>query len=211
MILTPLDQRSLPVALERFAATLREGEACRVFARIARIADAERAAGAAATQHHRAALDFAHSFGIATVAGAPESSFSWDGRRLRSDTEAYVLIHEVAHYQLASPERRRVVDFGLGAGPDTGERAAADAAMRLFGLARETEEALASLLGVLWEIELGQPGLASFLDHNWLEGAGRPSAANYFEGMLRRLRMQGFLDAALRPTRHLRSEPDAAE
>jgi hypothetical protein len=211
MILTPLDSARLPAALDRFAASLCCEDARRVFKRIARIENAERASGALAALHHEAALDFAASFGITTMSGAPEAGFSWDGQRLRSDTEAYVLIHEVAHFQLASPARRRVVDFGLGAGPDTGERASADAAMCVFGLARETEEAMASLLGVLWEVELGQPGLASFLDHNWLEGAGRPSTAAYFAAMVGRLRAGGFLDAQLHPTRRLRSEPDDAE
>jgi hypothetical protein len=210
MMLTPIDRESLPAALDLFAATLFDADARRAFARIARLEDAERASGEVAVRHHQAALALARSFGIATVAGMPEAGYSWDGSRLMSDTEAYVIVHEVAHYQLASPARRKIVDFGLGAGPDTGERAAADAATCLFGLARETEEALASLLGVLWEIELGQPGLASFLDHNWLEGVGRGSAASYFAGMVQRLRGDGFVDAAFRPTRRLRGEPDTS-
>src|SRR5262249_14727410 len=100
------------------------------------------------------------------------------------------------------------VDFGLGPGPETGDRAAADHAACVYGIARETEEAMASLLGVLWEAELGQPALASMLDQNWLEGAGGESPAAYFTLMVGRLRDGGFLDAALRPTMTLREEPD---
>jgi hypothetical protein len=145
---------------------------------------------------------------MGALPGSPGTGFSWNGRQLRAETEAYVLVHEVAHFQLAAPARRGIIDFGLGAGPETGDRAAADRAACVFGPARDTEEAMASLLGIAWEVELGQPGLASFLDQNWLEGTGRPSAAAYFEATIRSLRIGGFLDAAVRPTRHLRNEAD---
>jgi hypothetical protein len=59
---------------------------------------------------------------------------------------------------------------------------------------RETDEAEASLLGILWEAALGQPALASFLDQNWLEGLER-SAATHFTEILARLRRRGFGDA----------------
>ena len=60
-------------------------------------------------------------------------------------------------------------------------------------LEREAEEAEASLLGILWEVALGQPALASFLDQNWLEGLER-SAASHFTAVLRRLRLLGVVD-----------------
>jgi hypothetical protein len=208
MILTPLDRASLPEALERFAAALRDPGARALFARLARVEDAERATGAIAEAHHRAAVALAGSFGMGMQSGSPALDFSWDGQRLRTEIEAYILVHEVAHYQLAAPARRTVIDFGLGAGPETGNRDAAERAAVLLGVARESEEALASLLGVVWEVELGQPGLASFLDQNWLEGAGRPSTAAYFEATVRALRDAGFLDAALRPMRRLRCHSD---
>jgi hypothetical protein len=210
MILTPVAAHSLPDLLAGFGESLREPEVGGVFARIARPEHAERAAGEAAILHHRQALELAATFGMSILPGPPAAGFSWNGTHLRSDTEAYVLVHEVAHFQLASPSRRHMIDFGLGAGPETGERETADRAARIVGLARETEEAMASLLGVLWEVELDQPALASFLDQNWLEGAGRPGAGAYFETVLGRLRAGGFLDADLRPTRHLRNEPDVA-
>ncbi|MGB8841127.1 MAG: hypothetical protein WCC64_08630, partial [Aliidongia sp.] len=107
--------------------------------------------------------------------------------------------HEVAHYQLASPERRDLPDFGLGAGPETGRIATADAALRLDGLAREYEEQMASLLGILWEIELGQPGIEAFQEQNWLEGAGRPGAADFFAATLGRLSDYQLIDQEGRP------------
>lgn len=210
MILTPIAVETLPDTLARFARSLSEAEISRVFARIARSHDAERAIGVVAAAHHRDALALAAQFGMEVLPGSPAEGFSWDGQHLRTATEAYVLIHEVAHFQLAAPARRYMIDFGLGAGPETGNRTAADRAACLLGLARENEEAMASLLGILWEAELGHPALASFLDQNWLEGAGRPGAASYFETMVRRLRASRFLDSDLRPTRHLRTEPDPA-
>jgi hypothetical protein len=208
MILSPIDAAALPALLARFGASLDDASAAAAFWRIARIADRERAAGAQAEADHEAALRLAAEFGMGILPGNPRRDVSWDGFNLRAETEAYVLIHEVAHLQLASPARRRRIDFGLGAGPETGLRAAADRAQCLDGLPREREEARASLLGILWEAELGQPALASLLDQNWLEGAGRRGAAEHFCGTLAGLREEGFLDAEMRPTRRLRQRAD---
>ncbi|MGH6983212.1 MAG: hypothetical protein ACRED7_03265 [Stellaceae bacterium] len=128
---------------------------------------------------------------------------------LRCETEAYVLLHEVAHFQLAAPTRRAQVDFGLGPGPETDDRARASQAQSLFGLAREREEAMASLLGILWEAELGHPALASLLDQNWLEGAGRPGTAAHFVDTVTALERGGFVDRTGRPQMRLRQHADA--
>jgi hypothetical protein len=122
--------------------------------------------------------------------------FNWDGAALNGDTEAYVILHEAAHFVLAPPERRRLVDFGLGPGPDTVDRAAAEAAAQLPLIEREQDEAAASLLGILWEAALGQPALASFLDQNWLEGLER-SASAHFTAVLSRLHRLGVVPAGL--------------
>ena len=144
---------------------------------------------------------------MAVLPGSPALDFAWSGQALRSDTEAYVLLHEVAHFQLAPAERRGAIDFGLGTGPETGNRDAAERAASVFGLAREAEEAMASLLGVLWEVELGQPGFASFLDQNWLEGAARPGAAAHFCAVLATLKERGLVDADGRPRLRLARPP----
>lgn len=208
MMLTPIDPDRLPAVLQRLDAGLGEGRTRRVFRRIARPMDAARAAGAEALSHHQDALAVAAGVGITVRPGSPRLDFSWDGAALRGDTEAYVLLHEVAHFQLAAPERRLRIDFGLGAGPETGDRAAAAAAASLFGLAAEREEAMASLLGILWEAELGHPALASFLDQNWLEGAERPGTAAHFRAVLAALEEGGFVTRLGRPTLRKRTAPD---
>jgi hypothetical protein len=211
MILTPIAPEHLPARIACADATLPDAACRAVFRRIARRDDASRATGATAVAHHRAALDILTRLGMGLAPGAPNAGFSWDGRAARCDTEAYVLLHEAAHFQLAAPARRHIVDFGLGPGPETGRREAASRAARLAGIAVEREEARASLLGILWEVELEQPGLASFLDQNWLEGAGGPGMAAHFDATLTALRRGGFIDAAGRPALTLRQAPDTVE
>jgi len=212
MILSPIDNERLPAVLDRFAAALGEdGEPRMVFQRIAARHDAARARTDTAARHHGEALDVLGGLGMALQRGAPSLDFSWNGHVVRCDTEAYVLLHEAAHFQLAAPARRRCIDFGLGPGPETGDRATAARAARLAGLALEREEAMASLLGILWEVELRHPALASFLDQNWLEGAERPAAAAHFRKVLAALKAGGFVTADGRPTRRLRDERDPVE
>jgi hypothetical protein len=210
MILTDIARKDLPGVIERFAALL-EPPARAAFRRIANPAKAARAEGAEAERHHATACDLARNFGMPLLPGSPTIDYAWTGAALRRDTEAYVLLHEVAHFQLAPRERRHAIDFGLGPGPETGDRDGAERAATVFGLEREAEEAMASLLGVLWEIELGQPGFASFLDQNWLEGADRPSAAQHFTAVLAALQQRGLVDDDGRPVRTATSAAIAGE
>jgi hypothetical protein len=192
MILTPIPRNCLQAALDRFQMQLHEAAARAAFARI-RATAAERAKGAAAERHRQQALALARRGGIAIHPTGTHCPFNWDGTALDGDTEAYVILHEVAHFVLAPPERRRLVDFGLGPGPDTAERAIAERAAVLPIGERDADEAAASLLGILWEAALDQPALASFLDQNWLEGLER-SAAPHFTAVLRRLRQLGVIE-----------------
>lgn len=206
MILTPIDSDALPFVLDQFAARLVE-PARGIFRRIADPRAAQRASGAEAAAHHAVALELAASLGMGILPGSPLLDFGWNGSALRGATEAYVLLHEIAHFQVAHQERRALVDFGLGPGPETGDAAAATRAATLFGVEREREEALASLLGILWEVEFGQPALASFLDQNWLEGAGKPEAAAHFTTVLDQLRRLDLIDPAGRPRAKLADRP----
>ncbi|HXP06369.1 MAG TPA: hypothetical protein VN808_19810 [Stellaceae bacterium] len=189
MILTPIPAEQLDAALDRLAGGLTTREARAALATI-RTTSADRAAGAEAERHRLAALDFARAHGIAVHPQGTACAYNWDGAALDGATEAYVILHEVAHYLLAPPERRALPDFGLGPGPDTRDRDGAERTASVALLDREADEATASLLGILWEAELGQPALASFLDQNWLEGLER-SAVAHFSAVAKRLLARG--------------------
>ncbi|MGD9616361.1 MAG: hypothetical protein AB7H90_13780 [Alphaproteobacteria bacterium] len=192
MILTPIPPERLDAALDRFAAGLTDPAAQAAFGRI-RATAPDRAAGESAERHRSEALALARVCGMTVHPPETRPGFNWDGRALDGDTEAYVILHEIAHFLLASPERRRLPDFGLGPGPDTTRREAAERASIVKLLEREEDEAAASLLGILWEAALGQPALASFLDQNWLEGLDR-SAAAHFTTVLRRVIRLGLVE-----------------
>jgi hypothetical protein len=189
VILTPIAADEIDAALDRFAAGLATPQACAAFALI-RATSPERAEGAEAERDRLAALAFARERSLTVYPAGTACAYNWDGAALDGATEAYVILHEVAHYVLAPAERRALPDFGLGPGPDTRDRAGAERVAALPPLEREADEAAASLLGILWEAELGQPALASFLDQNWLEGLGH-SAAAHFTTMLQGLTAAG--------------------
>ena len=197
MILTPIPPEALEATLDRFMGLLTDRSARAVFRRI-RVTSPDRAVGQEAEQHRLAALSIAHAFGLATYPEGMLCKFNWDGVALLGATEAYVILHEVAHFALAPPERRGLVEFGLGPGPDTLDRVAAERAATLPPPEREADEAAASLLGIFWEAALGQPALASFLDQNWLEGLDR-SAPEHFTAVLETLRRRGVLSAVGMP------------
>jgi hypothetical protein len=199
MILTPISDGRLAETLDRFAAGLTDERAKSAFARI-RATSHERAAGEEAERHRREALAMARGFGMPVYPEGTACAFNWDGAALDGATEAYVILHEIAHFVLAPPVRRALPDFGLGPGPDTRERQAAERAIAVTLAAREADETAASLLGILWEAALGQPALASFLDQNWLEGLDRSAAAHFAE-VLAVLRRGGWLARDLHPHR----------
>ena len=157
---------------------------------------------------HAACVELAALIGMKPLMRDPSLSYSWDGSHVSALSEPSVLLHEVAHFQLASPERRGLPDFGLGAGPETGLRDLADAARRLDFQAREAEEAMASLLGMLWEAELGLNAMPAFQEQNWLEGADRPGTAAFFTYVVIRLIDDGFVGSDGTPRLLLRSMPD---
>jgi hypothetical protein len=155
MMLTPIPRDRLGAALDRFAAQLDEPAVRSTFASI-RATSCERASGTDAERHRHQALTVAQRFGAPVYPPGTRTGFNWDGTALDGDTEAYVILHEIAHFVLAPPVRRRLVDFGLGPGPDTSERSAAERATAVPLIEREADEAEASLLGILWEAALGQ-------------------------------------------------------
>jgi hypothetical protein len=188
MILTPIPREELAGTLDRFMVGLSDELSRLVFQRI-RATSPDRVARMMAEGHRLAALSFARDSGMAIHPEGSPCRFNWDGTALNGATEAYVILHEVAHFALAPPTRRKLVEFGLGPGPDTLDRDTAERAAILPRLESEADEAAASLLGIVWEAALGQPALASFLDQNWLEGLDR-SAAGHFAAVVETLRQR---------------------
>ncbi len=199
MILTPISTDRLDAVLTHFADRLADRpRAAAAFARIA--ATWPVTPGTVDTPAQRAdAVALAHSFGVATLDQEPAVAFSWDGRCIRTRSEASVIVHEVAHWLLCAPERRPLPDFGLGAGPETGLKEAANAAFCVSEEQRETEEVLTSLLGILWEAELGQPAILACLEQNWLEGAHRASTVAFFADAVDALHRAGLVGHEGRP------------
>jgi len=184
MRLTPIDRKTLGRALAHFASYLAPDTPAR--AAFDRIVDTNEGFDEPHdTQAHRqAARDLVTSFGIQMNDAKPATAFSWDGEAISACSEASVLIHELAHWQIVPPSRRGLVDFGLGAGPETGYVTEADAARCTTEAVREHEELMASMLGILWEATLGHPAIHAFIEQNWLETWERPAAGEQFQRII---------------------------
>jgi len=211
MILTPIDSVRLLAVLPRFRESLLgEPLALDVLDRIAfHIPDGDLMRLSTEPDHHRQALDLCRSFGFGIRECDPKDWYTWDGTCVAAGMEPSVIIHEIGHYQCAVEYRRTLPDFGLGAGPETGAgRAAADAVRVVYGAEGDVEEGLSSLLGILWEAELGQPAILAFLEQNWLEGGADPRNVAHFVKMTRTLRDWGLIADDGRPTRQCRAVED---
>lgn len=211
MMLTPINHSTLRPLLPDFSRGLAgDALAAKVFARVtALIPDGDLTSLSTDPGHHAQAVELCRDWGLGIVDTAPQDYFTWDGEAVAIRIEPSVLIHEIGHYQLSSPARRAVIDFGLGAGPETGRKAEAEAVQSLYLPERDVEEALCSLLGILWEAELGQPAVLAFLEQNWMEGGASLHNLAHFRKIVRWLRAMDLIDDAGAPTRRLRTEGDA--
>ena len=208
MILTPVDLSAVPRLIDDFADALAgQPLALKVLGRIRASLAAVDGPDISLSQredHHAQAVELLGRFGLGVLDEDPQDGLTWDGRAVSVRMEPSVIIHEVAHYQIAPADRRHLADFGLGAGPESGDKARGEADRRVFGVDCDREEALASLLGVLWEAELGQPAVLAFLEQNWLEGGANPHNLRHFIRNVTELREGGFIDEDGRPTTRLR-------
>jgi hypothetical protein len=210
MMLTPIDHGTLLPLLPEFSAALvGDPLARKVFERVtAIIPDSDLMTLSTDETHHAQGVELCRLFGFGILDVDPKSHWTWDGENVAIRMEPSVLIHEVAHYQCAAPDRRAVIDFGLGCGPESGKREQADEVQTLFCPERDVEEALCSLLGILWEAELGQPAVLAFLEQNWMEGGASLHNVAHFTKIVRWLRTMELIDDDGRPTRALRQESD---
>ena len=210
MMLTPVDHETLRPLLPEFRGALSDYPlAVKVFDRVtAVIPDGDLMTLSTDERHRADGVELCRQFGFGILDVDPKSHFTWDGQNVAIRMEPSVLIHEVGHYQLAAPERRAVLDFGLGCGPESGKREEADAVQTLFCPERDVEEALCSLLGILWEAELGHPAILAFLEQNWMEGGANLQNVGHFKKIVRWLRDMELIDDDGRPTRNLRGEGD---
>jgi hypothetical protein len=79
---------------------------------------------------------------------------------------------------------------------------------RLFGADTDIEEAVVSLLGILWEARLGQPAVLAFLEQNWLEGGITAHTLAHFQKIVAVLFRHGLIDELACPTWQLRDMED---
>ncbi|CCG40005.1 hypothetical protein [Magnetospirillum molischianum] len=210
MILTPLDHATLDRLAADFDRALVDDPLARsVFARVTALRpEGDLLTLSTDPDQLSQAVDLCRRFGFGILDMSPADHFTWDGTSVAIRIEPSVLVHEIGHYQLAAPARRKVYDFGLGAGPETGRKDEADAVQSLFLPERDVEEGLCSLLGILWEAELGHPAVLAFLEQNWMEGGANLHNVAHFRKVVRWLSEMGLIDTDGCPTMAVREEGD---
>lgn len=130
-----------------------------------------------------------------------DGKIAWTGKFLNtalSVTNTNVL-HDVAHFQLATPIRRRMPDFGLGPSVDS----QGWAPRVIPSNQSDIEENIVSILGILWERELGINHIDTLHDHNWIDRDGKLFSGR-IDLILPWLAKQGYIDANGVPQMKLR-------
>jgi elongation factor P hydroxylase len=93
--------------------------------------------------------------------------YAWDGKDVGcAIMDASNLIHDIAHYALATKESRKSIDFGLGFSPDTDVTDAVEKLIYNYKICGQIE-AKASALGIYWEKKLGLPWESTADFHSW--------------------------------------------
>lgn len=103
----------------------------------------------------------------------PRKSYMYDGKYINCKNQtASNIIHDIAHYALSSKTRRKIVEYGLGAGPETASiniDNANDVAINERVDNYFTNEEKASALGIYWEKKLKLNYKKTYNDHKWYE------------------------------------------
>ena len=97
-------------------------------------------------------------------------SYTWDGSTLTLSKKITVsnVLHELAHYQIASAARRKLPEYGLGLSPESVRRVVPTVKHN----ASEKEERVASILGIIWERNLGFDFRKTLHNHVWIDYRG---------------------------------------
>lgn len=99
----------------------------------------------------------------------------WDTKDVAcKEQDASNIIHDIAHYAIATKKDRRTLDFGLGKGPDSisfskeiGDNVKYE--HNYVYADRSKIEAEASALGIYWEKQLGLPWESTMKYHTWYQ------------------------------------------
>lgn len=84
--------------------------------------------------------------------------------------DASNIIHDIAHYAVATKAARKVIDFGLGAGPSSVDQSIDSI---YSGSKCDSIERRASALGIYWEKKLGLNWESTAEYHSWTSKYGR--------------------------------------
>ncbi len=89
--------------------------------------------------------------------------FQYDGRGRIWASSASDLVHECAHFLVASPKHRYKAEYGLGTGPELWSSCQA----LVNSEKADSDEGLASLFGIIWEAELRMGYAETIVKHSW--------------------------------------------
>jgi hypothetical protein len=95
--------------------------------------------------------------------------YSWDGKYIhtrnmdRSWYDGHSVLHDICHFQVASPTRRKTPEFGLGDSPDI----SSGAPVLLNDENAQREEEEASILTILWLRHIKEDHMFVWNDHSW--------------------------------------------
>lgn len=111
--------------------------------------------------------------------------YVWNGQnfKLGATKTSSNIVHEVAHY-LVTPDKN-LPEYGLGTAPD-GDKSIDSVKVEN----RQSEEELASVLGILIEYNLGLPAKETFLEHSWHESGSE----KIFAITMRKLKKLKYID-----------------